>query len=129
MERMNPRTTRATWKIAACIVALVVVASAASSRAHDNERLPRKHILKYVELLRSAAEHSIRASQDSHPVNAFIDPARATMAVDIVENFLTPDQARHLTNVDLADMKEFVDGLHEVATQALLKAYAEKTSF
>jgi len=121
MDRMNQRSAMAYWKLSTIVVVFVGVTSYLSVRAHESSKLPREHILKYSELLREAARASIQSTQDQHPVQSFIDSSKAMCAVNIVSEFLTPHQVKHIMNIDIAEMKEFISKQHDDATSALLK--------
>jgi hypothetical protein len=43
-------------------------------------------------------------------------------AVNIVFEFLTPHQVKHIMNVDIAEMKEFISKQHDDATSVLVKS-------
>ena len=126
MDRLSPKVTTAYWKISAVVLVFITLTSGLSVKCYENQTLPRKHVLKLTEMLRKAAEHSIRASQDSQPVTAFTDTSIAKCAIDTVAQMLTPDQIKRIANVDIAEMQDFVSQQHEAATQALLKIYVEK---
>ncbi|AAK14490.1 unnamed protein product [Ectocarpus sp. 4 AP-2014] len=124
MDRMNQRSAMAYWKLSTIVVVFVGVTSYLSVRAHESSKLPREHILKYSELLREAARASIQSTQDQHPVQSFIDSSKAMCAVNIVSEFLTPHQVKHIMNVDIGEMKEFISKQHDDATSALVQARA-----
>lgn len=121
---MNPRSAMSYWKLSAIVVAFVGITSILSVRAHECNKLPRKQVLKYTELLREAARASIQSSQDQHPVQKFIDSSKAICAINIVNEFLTPYQVKHLLNVDINEMSDFISKQHEDSTALLLKAYS-----
>lgn len=123
MDRMNVRSAMSYWKLSAVVVAFVGATSYLSVRAHECNKLPRKHVLKYTELLREAARASIQASQDQHPLQKFIDSSKAMCAINIVSEFLTPYQVKHMLNVDIDEMVEFISKQHEDATALLLKSH------
>ena len=123
MDRMNARSAMSYWKLSAVLVAFVGATSYLSVRAHECNKLPRKHILKYTELLREAARASIQSSQDNHPLQKFIDSSKAMCAINIVSEFLTPYQVKYMLNVDIDEMKEFISKQHEDATSALLRTH------
>jgi hypothetical protein len=125
MDRMNDRSTMAYWKLSATVVLFIGATSYLSVRAHECSKLPRKHVLKYTELLREAARASIQSSQDSHPLQSFIDSSKAMCAINIVSEFLTSSQVKHLMNVDIDEMKEFISKQHEDATTLLLKSQSK----
>ena len=122
MDRMNENSAMAYWKLSATIVVFIGVTSYLSVRAHECSKLPRKHVLKYTELLREAARSSIQSSQDQHPLQSFIDSSKAMCAVNIVNEFLTPHQVKHMMNIDLDEMREFISKQHEDATTLLLQS-------
>jgi hypothetical protein len=124
MDRMNMRSAMAYWKLSAVVVAFVGVTSYLSVRAHECDKLPRKQVLKYTELLREAARASIQSSQDQHPVQKFIDSSKAMCAINVVREFLTPYQAKHILNIDMDEMSEFISKQHEDSTALLLKSCA-----
>lgn len=124
MDRMNDRSTMAYWKLSATVVLFVGITSYLSVRTHECSKLPRKHVLKYTELLREAARASIQSSQDQHPLQSFIDSSKAMCAINIVSEFLTPHQVKHMMNVDIDEMKEFISKQHEDATTLLLKFHS-----
>jgi len=126
MERLSPQTVQAYWKVSACFVTFVFITSYLSIRCHEDDTLSRKHVLKYSEMLRSGAEHSVRASQDSQAVHAFIDCCTAKTAIDTVASVLTPQQVQVISNIDIVEMQDFVNRQHEAAVQILLKEYIEK---
>ena len=121
MDRMNPRSAMSYWKLSSIVLTFVGVTSYLSVRSHECNKLPRKHVLKYTELLREAARSSVQASQDQHPVQRFIDSSKAMCAINIVNDFLTPYQVKHILNVDIDEMTEFISKQHEDATVLLLK--------
>lgn len=123
MDRMNTRSAMSYWKLSAIVVAFVGVTSVLSVRAHECEKLPRKHVLKYTELLREAARASIRSSQDQHPLQKFIDSSKAMCAINVVSEFLTPYQVKHMLGVDIDEMIEFISKQHEETTSFLIKSY------
>jgi len=126
MERLSPRIVQAYWKVSAGIVAFVFLTSYISAKCHDDDTLPRKHIIRYTDMLRSAAEYSIRASQDSQAVHAFIDCCNAKTSIDTVSSVLSSQQVRSIANIDVLEMQEFIHKQHEAATQILLEEYVEK---
>jgi len=123
MDRMNQRSAMAYWKLSTIVIIFVGVTSYLSVRSHESSKLPREHILKYSELLREAARASIQSTQDQHPVQSFINSSKAMCAVSIVAEFLTSHQVKHLMNIDIAEMKEFISKQHDDATSALLQSY------
>ena len=125
MERLNPQVSTAYWKVSSVVLASLILTSYISSRCFESQRLPRTHILKISELLRKAAEHSIRASQDSQPITVYADTSQAKAYVDIVEDMLSPDQVRGIANVDILEMKEFISKQHETATETLFRIYVD----
>lgn len=125
MDRMNTRSAMSYWKLAAIVVAFVGITSVLSVRAHECDKLPRKHILKYTELLREAARASIQSSQDQHPLQKFIDSSKAMCAINIVSEFLTPYQVKHMLGVDIDEMSEFISKQHEESTAFLIKSYGK----
>lgn len=126
MERLNPQVSTAYWKVSCVILVSLILTSYISSRCFESQRLPRSHVLKLSELLRKAAEHSIRASQDTQPATAFSDTSQAKAYVDLVEDMLTPCQVRRIANVDILEMKEFISVQHEEATEKLFRIYVDK---
>ncbi|CAM9771955.1 unnamed protein product, partial [Ectocarpus sp. 4 AP-2014] len=75
-----------------------------------------------VDLLRSAGEYNIRASQGTNAVTVYSDTCAAKSAITTVSNFLTDAQVKQLAGVDLMEMKEFISEQHKNATEAPLKA-------
>ena len=126
MERLNPQISNSYWKISAVLVASMMVTSWISTKCFEGQRLPRSHLLKISELLRQAAEHSIRATQDSQPATAFADAAIAKAYVDIVEELLTPEQVQALASIDILEMKDFISKQYEEASQKLLQLHIDK---
>ena len=126
MERLNPQVSTAYWKVSCVMLASLVLTSYISSRCFESQRLPRSHVLKISELLRKAAEHSIRASQDTQPVTIFSDTSQAKAYVDLVEEMLTPCQVKSIANVDILEMKEFISQQHEGATEKLFRIFVDK---
>ncbi len=126
MERLNPQTSVAYWKVSAALVAFVFVTSYLSIKCHEDDTLSRRHVIKYSDMLRTAAEYSIRASQDSQAVHAFMDCCNAKSAIDTVSEVLTPHQVQVISNIDVIEMQDFINRQHEAATQILLKEYVEK---
>ncbi len=118
---MKQHSALAYWKLSAIVVVFVGVTSYLSLKSHESSKLPREHILKYSELLREAARASIQSTQDQHPVHKFINSSKAICAVNIVAEFLTPHQVKHMVNVDIAEMKEFISKQHDEATNALVQ--------
>lgn len=129
MDRLNPSVSYSYWKVAATILLFVVVTSTMSSRCFETHKLPRKHVLKLLDMLRLSGEHSIRASQNTQPVTIFSDTCMAKHTIDTVAQFLTNDQVKDLAGVDLLEMREFISQQHKNATEVLLKAYIEKKRF
>lgn len=125
MERLNPQISTAYWKVSSVVLASIVLTSYISSRCFESQRLPRSHILKISELLRKAAEHSIRASQDSQPITVYSDTTQAKAYVDLVEEMLTPDQVRSIANIDVLEMKDFISQQHEKATETIFRIYVD----
>lgn len=76
-------------------------------------------------MLRKAAEHSIRASQDTQAVAVFSDTCQAKAYVDLVADMLSPAQVRSIANIDILEMKEFISQQHQKATETLLQIYVE----
>lgn len=126
MERLNPQVSTAYWKVSFVMLSFLVLTSYISSKCFESQRLPRAHILKISELLRKAAEHSIRASQDSQPVTTFTDTCHAKAYVDLVEEMLTPCQVKSIANVDILEMKEFISDQHDKANEKLLRIFVDK---
>lgn len=122
---MNERSAISYWKLSAIVVLFVGATSYLSVRAHECNKLPRKHVLKYTELLREAARASIQSSQDQHPLQKFIDSSKAMCAIGIVSEFLTPYQVKHILNIDIDEMSDFISKQHEEATSLLLKTYSK----
>lgn len=129
MERLNPQLSLSYWKVSALILAFVVGTSSLSSKCYENQTMSRKNILKMVDLLRSAGEYSIRASQSSNAVTIYGDTCHAKNAITTVADFLTPTQVKELAGVDLVEMKEFISQQHKNATEALLQAFIDKKKF
>ncbi len=124
---MNSRSASSYWRLSAIVVAFVGVTSVLSVRAHECNKLPRKHVLKYTELLREAARASVQSSQDQHPVQRFINSSRASCAISIVREFLTPYQVKHILNVDIDEMSEFISKQHEESTALLLRSHGGRS--
>ena len=123
MERLNPHLSFSYWKVAAGIVVFVAATSALSSRCYENQTMPRKHVLKLVEILRSAGEeYSIRASQSTNAVTIYADTCAARNAVSTVAELLTQEQVQKLAGVNLPEMKEFISLQHKKATEMLLNS-------
>lgn len=129
MDRLHPKVSQSYWKAALAMVVFVMITSYISSRCFERQKLPRKHVLKMLELLRLSGEHSIRASQSTQPVTIFADTCEAKNSIDTVTNFLSNEQAKHLAGIDLGEMREFISQQHKNATEVLLKAYIEKKRF
>lgn len=129
MERLNPQLSFSYWKVACVILAFVGATSVLSSKCYENQTMSRKNVLKLVDLLRSAGEYSIRASQGSNPVTVYADTCAAKTAISTVSEFLSQEQAKDLAGVDLMEMKEFISEQHKNATETLLKAFIEKKNF
>jgi len=126
MERLSPQTVQAYWKVSSALVIFIFFTSYLSIKCHEDDTLSRKHVLKYSDMLRSGAEHSVRASQDSQAVHAFIDCCIAKTEIDTVASVLTPKQVQVISNIDIVEMQDFVNRQHESATQILLKEYIDK---
>ena len=126
MERLNPQVSISYWKVSAVLLVSILITSWVSARCYEGQRLPRSHVLKISELLRKAAEFSIRSSQDNQPVTIYADTTFAKAYIDLVEELLTPEQVRHIANVDILEMKNFIAQQHETATQKLLQIYLDK---
>jgi len=73
MERLNPHTCSTFWKVSGMMLLFIAGTSYLSNRCHENNSMSRKHILKFTELLRSAMEHSIKATQDTNSVTKYRD--------------------------------------------------------
>lgn len=129
MERLNPHLSFSYWKVAAGIVVFVAATSALSSRCYENQTMPRKHVLKLVDILRSAGEYSIRASQSTNAVTIYADTCAARNAVNTVADLLTQEQVQKLAGVNLSEMKEFISQQHKNATEMLLEAFVQKKKF
>ena len=128
MERMTSSSVTQYYTLAAIVLSVVIGTSMLSLHRHQNERLPRQFVLKYIDLLRSAARKSISSAQDSHPVQAYLDATEASIKTGIAYSFLTDSQCRCLLGIDVAEMKMFVDGQMEKALEALLVAYSQPPS-
>ena len=126
MERLNPQVSNSYWKVSAVLLGSIMVTSWVSTRCFEGQRLPRSHLLKISELLRQAAEHSIRATQDTQPATAFADSATAKAYIDIVEELLTPEQVQTLASIDILEMKDFISKQHDENSQKLLQLYLDK---
>lgn len=124
LDQMNQRSAMAYWKLSTIVVVFVCVTSYLSLRARESSKLPREHYLKYSELFREAARASIQSTQDQHPVPRFIGSSKAMCAVNIVSEFLTPHEVKHIVNVDIAERKEIISKQHDDATSALVEARA-----
>jgi len=92
MERLNPHTCSTFWKVSGMMLLFIAGTSYLSNRCHENNSMSRKHILKFTELLRSAMEHSIKATQDTNSVTKYRDVCVAKVSIDILVNMLTPCQ-------------------------------------
>ncbi|ACH46791.1 unknown [Feldmannia species virus] len=108
------------WKASCTLLLTLAAVSALSRKCYETSRLPRRHVLKITELLRTAAEHSLRASQDSRPENVFHDTCQAKVNIDLVAQLLTREQVRHIANIDIDEIKEFIATQHLKATATLL---------
>ncbi|CAM9709003.1 unnamed protein product [Ectocarpus sp. 6 AP-2014] len=129
MERLNPHLSLSYWKVGAAIVFFVAATSSLSSKCYENQTMPRKHVLKLVDMLRSAGEYSIRASQSTNAVAIYADTCSARNAVNTVADLLTPQQVKTLTGVNLCEIKEFISQQHQNATEVLLQALVDKKKF
>ena len=129
MERLNPQISFSYWKVAVVILVFVAATSALSSKCYENQKMSRKNVLKMLEILRSAGEYSIRASQSSNPVTVYADTCASKNAISTVADFLSPEQVKQLASVDLLEMKEFISQQHKNATEILLKAFQEHKTF
>ena len=129
MDRLNPQVSMSYWKISAGLILFIIITSTMSSKCYEGQKLPRKSVLKLLEMLRKAGEHSIRASQNSQPVTIFADTCIAKNYIDAVAELLTRDQVRDMANVDLLEMREFISQQHKNATETLLNAFIQKKKF
>jgi hypothetical protein len=125
MERLNPQVSMAYWKVSSVVLVVLMLTSYISCRCFESQRLPRSHVLKISELLRKAAEHSIRASQDNQPVTVYTDTCQAKTYVDLVEDLLTAEQVRSIASVNVLEMKEFIARQHEDASERLYRICVE----
>ena len=123
MERMTNMAAMNYWKLGLVVVAFIGTTSYVSKRAHESNKLSRTHVLKYSELLREAARASVQSTQDQHPVQSFINSSKAMCAINIVNEFLSADQVKHLMNIDLEEMKSFISKQHDEATSTLVESY------
>ena len=128
MERMTSHSVTQHYTLAAIVLSVVIGTSMLSVHRHQNERLPRQFVLKYIDLLRSAARKSISSAQDGHPVQAYLDATEASIKTNIAYEFLTDSQCRCLLGIEISEMKMFVDGQQEKALEALLVAYSQPPS-
>jgi len=126
MERLNPQISQSYWKVSFVFIVCIAITSWISTKCFENQRLPRSHVLKISELLRKAAEHSIRSVQDNQPVTAFMDTAIAKSYIDIVEELLTKDQVESVAGIDILEMQSFISKQHDENTQKLLQIYIDK---
>lgn len=129
MERLNPQLSFSYWKVAAVILVFVAATSLLSSKCYENQTMSRKNVLKMVDLLRSAGEYSIRASQSNNPVTIYGDTCSSKCAITTVADFLSQEQVKQLAGVDLMEMKEFISEQHKNATEALLQACIQQKKF
>lgn len=129
MERLNPHLSFSYWKVAAVVVVFVAATSLLSSKCYENQTMSRKNVLKMVDMLRSAGEYSIRASQSTNAVTIYADTCHAKHAITTVSEFLTEKQVKELAGVDLYEMKEFISEQHKKATETLLRALVDKKKF
>lgn len=125
---MKNSTAFSYWKLSFIITVFIAVTSVLSVKSHECAKLPRKHILKYMDLLREAARSSVSASQSCHPVQAFIDSSRAVSAINVVNEFLSVEQVKHMMSIDLMEMKDYIEKQHDSALNALLEAYSGEPS-
>ena len=125
MERLNPKTALAYWKVSTILLLTVAITSHISCKCFESQRLPKSHLRKICDILRKVAEHSIRASQDISPVLTFSDTAQAKANVDLVASLLTPQQVKAIANIDIDEMKEFISKQNEQAYQTLLQISIE----
>lgn len=128
MDRMKDSTAFSYWKLSVLISIFITATSLLSVKSHECAKLPRKHVLKYMDLLREAARSSVSASQSCHPVQAFIDSSRAVSAIKVVDEFLTQDQVKSMMSIDLMEMKAYIEKQHDSSLRALLEAYSDEPS-
>ena len=107
----------------------VAATSSLSSKCYEDQSMPRKHVLKLIQMLRTAGEYSIRASQSTNAVTIYADTCSAKNAVHTVAELLTPQQVKALAGVNLCEIKEFISQQHQSATEVLLQAFEEKRKF
>ncbi|CAN0104362.1 unnamed protein product, partial [Phaeothamnion confervicola] len=122
MERMTPTSVTQYYALSAIVLSIMIGTSLLSVHRHQTERLPRKYVLKFIDMLRSAARSSISSAQNNHPVQMFLDATEAQIKTDIAYAFLTDSQCRCMLGIDIAEMKMFVDGQHEKALEGMLIA-------
>lgn len=120
MERLNPRTSMAYWKISGALLFFIAATSALSAKCHENNTLSRNHIIKYTEMIRSAMQHSIKSSQDTNISSSYQDACIAKCSVDLVASILTPRQIRGIADIDILEMQDFISKQHEKAEELLL---------
>lgn len=116
MERLNPQTCSMFWKVSGMMLLFIAGTSHLSNRCHENNSMSRKHILKFTELLRSAMEHSIKATQDTNSVTRYRDVCVAKVSIDILVNMLTPCQLRVIaSNIDILETQEHISKQYQEA--------------
>lgn len=114
MERLNPHTCSMFWKMSGIMLLFISATSFISNKCHENNTMSRKHIIKFSELLRSAMEHSIKATQDSDIITKYKDACTAKISIDIVVNMLTPSQLRVIaSNIDVLETQEYISKQHQ----------------
>lgn len=109
MERLSSHTCSTFWKISAIVLLFIAGTSIVSNKCHENDTLSRKNIIHFKELLRSAMEHSIKASQDTDYIAKYKDACIAKISIDVLVTMLTPSQARVIaSNIDIFETQEHI---------------------
>jgi hypothetical protein len=127
MDRLTSASSKSYWQLSVLVVAIVAVTARVSVWRYDTIRLPRKHVLGYVDLLRDAARCSVKSSQDSNPIQSFIDANNAQIMVNVAKKFLTPDQVRTMLHVEIEELYEHVCRQHDRAARRMVEYCTEET--
>lgn len=116
MERLNPHMCSMFWKISFIVIIFVVSTSVLSNKCHEDDTLSRKHIIGYKNLLRTAMESSLRATQTGNSYQKYNDIVKAKISIDILVDMLTESQLRAISSsIDIIETREVISAQYEEA--------------
>jgi len=116
MERLTPHMCSMFWKVSVIVIIFVVSTSVLSNKCHEDDTLSRKHIINYKNLLRTAMESSLRATQTSNSYQKYKDVVTAKISIDILVDMLTEAQLRVISsNIDIIETREVISAQYEEA--------------